>query len=277
MGKKTSPAKINLTLEILGQRADGYHDIVSIFQAISLADKLTFDWETDETQLICDHPDIPAGEENLVFKALHALEDNLRSPVKVKIFLEKNIPIGAGLGGGSSNAASVLLEAAQRYHIPSEDLHRIASSLGSDVAFFLNPGTWLGKGRGEILEKLPDFPSFPFVVVKPPFSISTRFAYSQIKRYSNGRHTALFMDSLRQKDRNKLFKSIKNDFEEALFPQYPPLATIKRKLLDFGALGAGLSGSGSALFAVARDLVHAEQIASNLKPEGQVWVVEPWK
>jgi 4-diphosphocytidyl-2-C-methyl-D-erythritol kinase len=270
--KVFSPAKINLTLEILGKRPDGYHDLFTIFKTIQLADELTINWISGERRLHCSHSEVPLGEENLILKAVRAIEKEVGFPVPVEIFLEKKIPIGAGLGGGSSNAAAVLRILGEKYHFSEEKLNSLSAELGADVPFFLQGGTAFGRGKGDELEPLPSFPSFPLVLIKPHFSISTAFAYRQIRSYTYGENSLKLSQSLKQGEFQDLFRYFVNDFEPHLFPLYPQLEQIKNLFMENGALAAQVSGSGSALFAVVSDEKHALNLAEKVKDFGEVWV-----
>jgi len=226
-----SPAKINLSLEILKKQEDGYHDLATVFQEVALSDILNLEWGSDESVLDCDVPTLPTDEKNLIVKALHSLEKFLGSPLKSKIFLEKKVPMGAGLGGGSSNAAIILREAQERYSTPFGKLLELAAPLGADVPFFLHGGTAFGQRRGDVLTELPKLPHYPLVIIKPPFSISTPFAYSQVKAYSDGKTTEKLVNVIRKQDFEQIFNLMTNDFERVLFPIYPELAHIKATFL----------------------------------------------
>jgi len=269
-----SRAKINLTLEILGCRPDGFHNISTVFQAIELSDKLTFDWDTDHVSLSCNNSEVPNDESNLIIKAIRVLEKHLGFPLKLKVALEKEIPMGAGLGGGSSNAAAVLLELGRKFSIPLEKLLELATSLGADVPFLLQGGTALATGKGEMLESLPALPTLPLVIVKPSFSISTALAYSKISKYSSGEKTEKLVSLLKERKFDRIFDCLTNDFEDALFPIYSELPKLKQELLSHGALAAQMSGSGSAFFAIARDANHANQLAETASRFGKTWITQ---
>lgn len=222
-----SYAKINWSLRITGKRADGYHDIETVFQTISLHDDLTFR-EADALSLTCDDPSIPTDDTNLVIRAARAV-----GAKHVAVDLRKRIPAGGGVGGGSSNAAATLKAlAADR-----EDLPGIALSLGSDVPFFLTGGTAYATGRGEVLTPLPPMSEIPLLLVLPEERVSTREAYARITRYSE----PLGIEAHRE------FAAFKNDFEEPVFAMYPRLRELKARLYDAGAKWAQMSGSGSTL------------------------------
>lgn len=238
---RKSYAKINWSLRITGRRADGFHDLETVFQTISLHDTLTFT-PSDELSLTCSDPTIPTDETNLVIRA--ALGE------KLAIHLEKRIPAGGGLGGGSSNAAATLVELGR----PDP---AVALSLGSDVPFFLVGGTAYATGRGEILTPLPPMSGIPLLLVLPEERVLTKDAFARVTRYSQ----PLGIDAYRD------FANFTNDFEEPVFAMLPRLRALKQRLLDAGAVWAGMSGSGSTLVGAfesvaVRDAVAFEDVRS---------------
>jgi 4-diphosphocytidyl-2-C-methyl-D-erythritol kinase len=222
-----SYAKINWSLRVTGKRPDGFHDLETVFQTISLCDELTFR-ESDAFSLTCDDDSIPTDHNNLVLRAAKAVNAD-----PVAIDLRKRIPAGGGLGGGSSNAAATLrLLGGDR-----DDLPEIALSLGSDVPFFLTGGTAYATGRGEVLTPLPPMSEIPLLLLLPDERVSTRDAYARIERYSEPLGIAAYRE----------FASFTNDFEEPVFAMYPRLRELKARLYDAGAKWAQMSGSGSTL------------------------------
>jgi len=224
-------AKINWSLRITGKRADGYHDLETVFQTISLHDTLIFR-ESDRLTLTCDDPSIPLDDSNLVIRAARALGKT------AAIELRKRIPAGGGLGGGSSDAAATLLALGS----DRDDLPQLALSLGSDVPFFLVGGTAYATGRGEILTPMPPIHA-PLLLVLPKERVLTKDAFARITRYSH------------PQGMNAPFT---NDFEEPVFAMLPRLREYKQRLYDAGATWAGMSGSGSTIVgtfasAAARD------------------------
>lgn len=225
-----SHAKINWSLRIIGRRADGYHDLETIFQTISLHDVLTFR-PADRLSLACDDPSIPVDDTNLVLRAARAL-----GAPPVAIELQKRIPAGGGLGGGSSNAAATLVALATMFSI-SAPLPEIALSLGSDVPFFLQGGTAYATGRGEVLTPLPSPPPIPLLLLLPEERVMTAEAFRLLRRFSPpaGMHGDFV-----------------NDFEEPIFARLPRLRSLKERLYDAGAAWAGMSGSGSTIVGAFR-------------------------
>jgi 4-diphosphocytidyl-2-C-methyl-D-erythritol kinase len=225
-------AKINWALRVTGKRADGYHDIETLFQTISLHDELTFE-RSDVLSLTCDDPTIPVDETNLVMRAAQAIG------VTARIHLRKRIPAGGGLGGGSADAAAVLRE----FNRPDPNL---ALSLGSDVPFFLEGGTAYATGRGEQLTKLPLVAPVPLILLIPAERVMTAQAYAMLRRFSPplgiDRYRAMIDDNLLDHA-----TELVNDFEEAIFAKIPHLHALKTRLYEGGAAWAGMSGSGSTI------------------------------
>jgi 4-diphosphocytidyl-2-C-methyl-D-erythritol kinase len=269
-------AKINLRLDILGRRPDGYHELRTIFQTISLHDTLSLE-RTAERGIFLEtnDPAIPSGRENLVWRALDALRHELGLRWGVRAGLTKRIPVARGLGGGSSDAAAALIGLLRLSgeKLPLERLIKMASSLGADVPFFLFGGRAVGVNRGDEIYPLPDAPRQSVVVVSPSdIAVSTRDAYRWL--------------SLRLTKHNPAHKlwcfcalcwgplsGVSNDFESAVFSRHPRLGKIRRALLQRGAAEAALAGSGSAVFGLFRNPAQARRSALGF-PKDRVFVVE---
>jgi 4-diphosphocytidyl-2-C-methyl-D-erythritol kinase len=232
-------AKINWALRITGKRADGFHDLETVFQTISLHDELTFT-PSDRLSLTCDDPSIPVDETNLVLRAARAV-----GAPPVAIHLSKRIPAGGGLGGGSSNAATTLRE------LGAGDLAPIALSLGSDVPFFLIGGTAYATGRGEVLTPMAPLSGIPLLLLLPEERVLTKDAFARITHYS----PALGIDAYRD------FANFTNDFEEPVFAMLPRLRELKERMLLAGATWAGMSGSGSTIVGAFADAVARDEAA----------------
>ena len=247
-------AKINLHLQVIGRRADGFHDLCTVFQTISLHDTMTVA-AADEIRMTCGADAIPADERNLVVRAALALQACHGVRCGASIHLEKRIPAPGGLGGGSSNAAVALLALRKLWglDVTLEDLHPIAAKLGSDVPFFLYGGTALGMGRGEIVEPIDDFTENYMLVVTPDVAVATRDAFKRLKaraltKQESKRKLQICRFDLESADFK--YTSFKNDFEISVFAAYPEVERVKNTLLDLGADRAMLSGSGGSVFAV---------------------------
>ena len=271
-------AKINECLFVLGRRTDGYHELRTIFQAIGLHDTLEMSFvRGGAIHLECDDPGLPVGRQNLVWRAVAAARRALGLRAGVRVRLEKRIPVGRGLGGGSSDAAVALLgveRLAGRELSPDRRI-RIAAELGSDVPFFLFGGRALGLGRGEELYPLADVPKLFVVVVSPAaIAVSTRQAYGWLRaRRLTTRVAAPKLKRFCALCWSGRGASLENDFERPVFRRHPRLARIKRALLEHGAAGAALAGSGSAVFGEFQSPAHARR-AANLFPDDQVFITE---
>jgi 4-diphosphocytidyl-2-C-methyl-D-erythritol kinase len=234
-----SYAKINWSLRITGKRADGFHELETVFQTITLHDDLVFR-DSDTLTLTCDDPTIPVDDTNLVIRAARAVG------ATAAIELRKRIPAGGGLGGGSSNAATTLRA------LGHGDLRDIALSLGSDVPFFLVGGTAYATGRGEKLTPIESMAGIPLLLVLPEERVSTREAFASITHYSE----PLGRDAYRD------FSAFTNDFEEPVFARISRLRQLKERLYASGARWAQMSGSGSALFGVYENAAARDEAAA---------------
>ena len=264
-------AKINLGLEILGKRDDGYHELRTILQTVALHDELRFRREDRGISLTTNDADMGTGPENLVHRAATLLAESASTPrLGVSIHIEKNVPVGMGLGGGSADAAITLLALDELWHLrtPPRDLHEIAASIGMDVPFFLYGGTALAIGRGDEVYPLDVESEWPIVLILPDFSISTAAAYASLiltKRRSGLtlQHFAWTSPSVRDR-----LGELVNHLEGATGSHAPKIREYKRVLLDRGAIAALMSGSGSAVFGVFRDEHSARSVADSLMAEG---------
>ena len=249
-------AKINWSLRVLGRRDDGYHEIDTVLQTVSLHDTITFEETSDDViRLWCDDRSIPADENNLVWRAAAALRERYSVRRGARIRLEKRIPAEAGLGGGSSDAAATLLALAILWEIEmaADDLAKIAEGVGSDVPFFLYGGTARATGRGSIVEPLEDSPQKHLIVIKPNASISTAKAYSTLNRAaltSSDSKPILFRSQASNSSASIDLNVLHNDFEPTVFQLEPEIERAKVALLKSGARAAMLSGSGSAVFGI---------------------------
>ncbi|MGC2661113.1 MAG: 4-(cytidine 5'-diphospho)-2-C-methyl-D-erythritol kinase [Bryobacteraceae bacterium] len=264
-------AKLNLDLRVLGKREDGFHELRTIFQTISLRDSLRIKFEKrKQTELILDSSVEIA--DNLVIRAAKLVLDRLRVSARIRFSLSKRIPMGAGLGGGSSNAAAVLiaLPALARKPLPLPDLMELAASLGSDVPFFLLGGTAVAFGRGTELYPLPDLPRHPAVVVSSAIHVSTPDAYRALQRglvELTSPNRSPILREFQTVAWNLAAPSLgtlpfRNDFEAAVFRLHPELAAQKRKLRRLGANPALMTGSGSAIFGVYPSVLAARDAVS---------------
>ena len=271
-----SPCKINLYLNILFKRDDGFHELESIFQPIPIFDEITVQKGDAGIQLTCNNPKLSAGSDNLVWKAAEAFMKKLK--VKgVKIQLKKNLPLSAGIGAGSSNAAYTLRGLNELYDFPlgENELKQMAIDLGCDVPFFLQDGPAVVLGRGEKVEIERPFEALQgrgVLLIHPGFGVSTPWAYRllNMSNETSGeeRQIEAALDSLRKGKFSCLF----NSFEKPIFEKHLILSVLKKFLLRHGAIGALMSGSGSTTFAVTEDVLVAESLRSKFHQEfGQAW------
>lgn len=244
-------AKINLGLRLLEKRADGFHDIATIFQQIDLKDTLSFQKTDKNIEISIDKYDIPTGEKNLIYQAFQRIqkEKNFEGGISVKV--DKQIPPGGGLGGGSSNAAMTLHAVNTLFELSMSEnsLQKIGAELGSDVPFFVKGGCALGTGRGEILEPIELPQNYWIVLLLPDMSVSTAWAYSQAKiTLTKEEKMATFRALLGKKNRFAFKDKLLNDLEQAVFERHPQLLTLKSQLYQRDAFYASMSGSGSTVF-----------------------------
>ena len=246
-------AKINWLLRILGRREDGFHELCTIFQTVSLFDELTFE-ESDKISLDCDDKNIPTGETNLIIKAAGLLKNETGVKNGAKIFLKKRIPAPGGLGGGSSNAAVALLGLAALWNleIGFEELVGLGARLGSDVPFFLYGGTASGSGRGTQVVPRPDLSEKFLLIVTPGIEVSTAAAFARINAPYLTNVTSKSILKICQNEAenfNSRQTDVSNDFEKSVYEFQPEIRRVKERLLASGAKRALLSGSGASVFA----------------------------
>ncbi|MEQ8187955.1 MAG: 4-(cytidine 5'-diphospho)-2-C-methyl-D-erythritol kinase [Candidatus Eremiobacterota bacterium] len=258
-------AKVNLFLEIIKKRSDGYHEIRTVFQTISLADELILEKTEEGITINCKDSNVPVNENNLIYKAVKLIKEISGYNKGINIILKKNIPIAAGLGGGSSDGAATIrgLNKLLRLNLTPSEMLQIAATTGSDVPFLLEGGTVLAEGKGEKLVTFLPTPDLYIVVIKPDISVSTEWAYKQwkpgIKQCVNVENFIRNINSLTGK--NLLF----NSFEGIIEKHYPVIKTIKEKLDMMGVKDNLLSGSGSSVFALTKELEKAEKIKKEFK------------
>lgn len=252
-----SPAKINLGLNIVGRRADGFHNLETIFIPILLSDKLIFS-KSDEFRFNTNSKQLNESKDNLILRSVKILEINSKRKILVDIFAEKIIPIGGGLGGGSSNAALTLKAINKLFQLGFRftELSEFASELGSDVPFFLNPVPSYAESRGEILFPLDLELSCPILIVNPGIKIDTGWAFGKIKPSKPVKNLREIIIE-KKNDITEYRDYIKNDFEEIVFKEYPILREIKKDFYNQGAKFALMSGTGSTVYGLFTNLQQA--------------------
>ena len=278
--KLPSFAKINWFLHVPGKRADGYHEVITVLQTISLADELSFQLRADsEVSLVCDEPSIPVDDSNLVVKAANALRQRAGAPSGVQIQLKKRIPAKGGLGGASTNAAVTLLALNELWKcgLDIDDLVSLGSELGADVPFFLLGGRCVATGTGTSLTPVSDVPKQHLVTITPNAQVSTAEAYASLNAASltTSESASILSSSLAElNSADSRQWPLRNDFEKVIFEIEPEIERAKSALLDAGARGALLAGSGSSVFGLFDSETARNRACEDLKCEAG-WRVFP--
>lgn len=270
-------AKVNLALEVLGKRGDGYHEIATVLQAVDLFDRLTME-TADILSLHADDPELPTDDGNLVMRAARLLQKTAGIEKGARLRLQKRIPVAAGLGGGSSDAAATLLGLNRLWGLrwPRARLQELAVELGMDVPFFLGAGRAVARGRGERLQALPGGGGYALVLVNPRTPLSTREVYGRVPAgwHAEPTGTERVIEALRRRNVAALAAALTNNLERVVEPVLPVIGRMKAALLAAGALGAIMSGSGPTVFGLARSLDHARQVRSRVSRAGWAcWAV----
>ena len=275
-------AKLNLTLDVLGKREDGYHDLESIMQTISIRDDIQLDLGTKRPwSLHCDKPGIPTDETNLAWRAARAFFDATgKDPDGLDIHITKRIPSQAGLGGGSADAAAVLRALNRHYDDPFSilALAELGASVGSDVPFCTLCGTAMVEGRGERLRKLPDMPDCVFVVCKPEFSASTPELYKKLDENAIGKRpdNRAMESAIIAGDLGKIAENLCNVFDPVVTEDHLEMNYIKSIFNSYGSVGQQMTGSGSAVFAIVPEFEFAAVICNMLKENyPEVFIAKP--
>jgi len=269
-----SPAKVNLRLEILKRREDGYHDIRTIFQKISLYDTLSLSLKKEKgISITTDHPDLPVGKGNLIYQAVQMILKKSEYQGGLTVNIRKQIPMGAGLGGGSSNAATILKALNQLLEVglSAKALMKMGLHLGADVPFFFSGGAAMATGIGERLKKI-DLPELWYVLINPKFEVSTRWAYQNFVLTKRHFHFNLQKFAKTPEGVSRL---LWNDLEGGVSKKYPQIQAMKKMLLSAGALGALMTGSGPTVFGVFSVKEDAEKAYEKLnqKVTERGWII----
>lgn len=247
-------AKINISLDVLGKRPDGYHEVRMIMQTIGLYDKVVMEVAGDEIEVTSSSKWIPAGEGNIAFKAARLFADTYGIKSGVKIHIHKRIPVAAGLAGGSSDAASVLKGMNELFSIGADEeaLMAMGKNLGADIPYCIKGGTMLAEGIGERLTALPQLKGVPIVLVKPRIGVSTPWVYKNLDLTAVGEHpdTEGLISCIEAGDIGGLARGMKNVLETVTIPKYEIIDEIKTQLMELGALGSMMSGSGPSVFGI---------------------------
>ncbi len=298
----TAPAKINLHLEIIGDRPDGYHELVMIMQSIDLADRLDIRANgTDKIRLYCQNPQVPLDDTNLAYRAAVLMQKQFPHQASnyggMDITIEKNIPIAAGLAGGSSNAAAVLVGINLMWELglTQPELHDLGAMIGSDVPFCISGGTAIATGRGEKLEPLPDLDHLWIVLAKySNISVSTAWAYNSYREkyghlYVSDRpgiqarthqvHSGDLVKAITNKNGQKIGKLLYNDLEKIVLPEYPQVANLINAFKETECLGTMMSGSGPTVFCLCETQDQAKEISKKVRlrindPNLDFWIAK---
>jgi len=272
------PAKINLALRVLGRRPDGYHTLDTVFQAIDLWDSLEIA-TADELRMTCNDPALPTDASNLVLRAAELVRARSTRRRGAAIHLRKAIPVQAGLGGGSADAAAALLLCASFWEIDlgAAELEGMARELGADVPFFLSGGTARGTGRGDRIERLPPLRSLPLVLGCPPFGVATAEVFRRVSERLTlpGNGVSLPVPIAHKWPEEKDFGFMTNDLEPVVFDGWPELRSFREALMDSGASAALLSGSGSTVYGVFRDEAGRDAGVARLRERFKQWRLVP--
>ena len=270
-------AKVNLVLEVLGKRPDGYHELSTVLQAVDLFDRLTVETAVALT-LETSEPALPTDDRNLVMRAARLLRETAGIEAGARIVLDKRIPMAAGLGGGSSDAAATLWSLNRLWGLRwrRERLVELAVKLGMDVPFFLGKGRALGTSRGEVLSPLPAVGGYALVLVNPGVGLSTQEVYGRVPQgwRAEPASTKRMLEALRKRSGTAVAAALTNHLERWVEPAMPVISRMKSALLAAGALGAAMSGSGPTVFGLARSLDQARQIQRRVSRAGwSAWAV----
>jgi 4-diphosphocytidyl-2-C-methyl-D-erythritol kinase len=272
-----APAKINLTLDVLGKRDDGYHEVEMIMTTVDLADRIHLTLRDDgRISVDVDKGFVPGNEQNLAYQAAKLLKTEFGVKAGVHIFIEKNIPVSAGLAGSTDAAATLRgLNRLWRLGTTIDKLAELGAEIGSDVPFCVYGGTAIARGRGEKLEHIPSPPPCWVVLVKPPMGASTKDIYGKLD-LDHLKHpdTAAVVKAIREKNFRGICEGLGNAMEDATFGLYPEVKSLKERVRSFGAEGVLMSGSGPTVYALLQNQSRADRIYNGLKGfVSQVFVV----
>lgn len=279
-------AKINLGLDVLRRKEDGYHEVKMIMQTIHLHDQIHIrKIEEDEIRIRTNLYYLPNNESNLAYKAAKILKDEFNLPGGVSIYLKKVIPVAAGMAGGSSDAAAVLFGLNKMYglKLSMQELMDRGVKLGADVPYCIMRGTALAEGIGEKLTKLPAMPKCHILIAKPPINVSTKFVYENLHandlKPEDHPNVDIQVEALKEGNLEKLVANMGNVLERVTVPEYPVINDIKQIMVDCGALGSMMSGSGPTVFGIFTDYMQAKDAYQKIEKSGmskQIYLTAPY-
>lgn len=277
-------AKINLGLDVVRRREDGYHEVRMIMQTVKLFDKLTFRLlEEDEIRLKTNVGYLPVDENNLVYKAVKILKDTYQVKQGMEIDLYKCIPVAAGMAGGSTDCAAALIGASKLFglNLSKQQLMELGVKLGADVPYCILRGTALSEGIGEVLTPLPPMPDCYILIAKPPISVSTKFVYEHLDANGLTQHPDIdgMVNAIQNGELDGITSRMENVLETVTIPAYPVIEEIKSCMKEQGAMNALMSGSGPTVFGIFEEeaaALQAKQLIQDKELASQVYVVKPF-
>ena len=267
-------AKVNLGLDVLRRRENGYHDVKMVMQTVNLYDTLTLSKIDEGIVITTNTGELPLNEDNLIYKAAKLLLEYVDKKAGVSIHLDKQIPIAAGMAGGSTDAASTLLGINELYNLDltKEELAEVGVKIGADVPYCIYGGTYLSEGIGEVLTKLPDAPDCYVVIAKPGIGVSTKYVYENLHIETVEKHPDIdgMIDAIKTGSLDGVTEKMENVLETVTIKRYPEIETMKKCLLENGAENALMSGSGPTVFGIFKEEKIAKQALSKLQKTGLV-------
>jgi len=274
-------AKINLGLDVLGRLPDGYHEVKMIMQTVGIYDELTFEKSDKGIMVITDSGELPVNEDNLIYKAAKLLMQKYAIDAGIRVNLKKNIPIAAGMAGGSTDAAATLKGVNELFGLgcTEEELKEIGVKIGADVPYCVMGGTALAEGIGEKLTALRNAPQCVLLVAKPGINVSTKYVYEHLDALDSYVHPDIdgMVNAISAGDLDGIVRRLGNVLEEVTIPAYPVINDIKRTMLDSNALGSMMSGSGPTVFGIYNDRKDAESAYGKIREDGlagQIFITE---
>lgn len=262
-------AKINLSLDVLRKREDGYHDLKMVMQTLKLHDLVSIEKTDSQIEIECNSAYIPEGEGNIAYKAARVIMDEYGLKTGIKINIKKMIPVAAGLAGGSSDAAAVLKGINSLYELGAsmDDLARLGKKIGADVPYCIFGGTMLAEGIGDVLTRISPFDGVDILLVKPKIGVSTAFVYNNLKleKVVNRPDTELIIEVVANKNLKAVAANMKNVLETVTEARYNIISEIKGRLLENGAIGSMMSGSGPTVFGIFEDKLEAQKAYESMK------------
>jgi 4-diphosphocytidyl-2-C-methyl-D-erythritol kinase len=266
-------AKINLSLDVLSRRVDGYHEVKMIMQTLELHDDVIIEQIKEGIKVYCNSPWVPSNNQNIAYKAAELVMGLYGIKSGVSINIVKNIPVAAGLAGGSSNAAAVLKGLNEMFSlgIREQELMALGKQIGADVPYCIKGGTMLSEGIGEILTKLSQIPKTHIVLVKPKIGVSTAWVYKNLDltKLKSRPETDLLIKAISEKDIQYIASNMKNVLESVTIPKYPIIDEIKKKMISSNALGSMMSGSGPTVFGIYKDEKAAQSAWNVLRTDSR--------